>query len=84
MEYLTNMYKPTFKCADDEEQFNEKVAAIALEELKELKRKQFFANFQKRVEHYKPLHKEIIIEDYDYMMDIDSAVQDYKIETINQ
>lgn len=78
------MYKPTFLCADDEEQFNEKVAAIALEELKELQRKQFFTNFQKRVEHYKPTHKEIIIEDYDYMMDVDSAVQDYKIETINQ
>ena len=25
------MYKPTFSCADDEEQFNEKVLAIELE-----------------------------------------------------
>ena len=32
------MYKPTFSCADDEEQFNEKVLAIELEKQKEIDR----------------------------------------------
>lgn len=78
------MRRPTFHCKDDEEQFYAKVALIEKEALKDLERENFIKNIQSRIKNYKPIQKVIQIEDYDYMMDVDSAVQDYKIEIINQ
>lgn len=72
-----------FISKDYEEQFYAKVALIEKEALKDIQRKEFINKIQLRIRNYKPIQKEIIIDDYDYMMDIDSAVQDYKIETIN-
>lgn len=73
-----------FISKDYEEQFYAKVALIEKEALKDLEKQERFKNIQSRIKNYKPVQSNIVIEDYDYMMDIDSAVQDYKIETINQ
>lgn len=66
------MYKPTFSCADDEEQFNEKVLAIELERQKEIDRAIEIENFNARVKESLSLDRKLKeIDDGDYQRDVD-------------
>lgn len=66
------MYKPTFSCADDEEQFNEKVLAIELERQKEIDRAIAIEKFNARVKESLSLDRKLKeINDDDYQRDVD-------------
>lgn len=65
-------YKPKFSCADDEEQFNEKVRFIEIEEQKEIDRNIAIANFNTRVKESLSLDRKLKeIDDDDYQRDVD-------------
>ena len=66
------MYKPTFSCADDEEQFNEKVLAIELERQKEIDIAIEIENFNARVKEHIAFDRKLKeINDDDYQRDVD-------------